>query len=398
MPGCFQEVLTDVTENVYRDCYQLSSDNFPGMECPSWCVRKFTLKGGKQHGVDVVSIDNGHMTVVVVPTRGMNIQEAHTADLRLGWNSPVKGMVHPAYVDEEARGGLGWIEGFTELMCRCGLAFHGAPGEDFVSDNTGAQTSVMLPLHGTISNTPATRVVVRVDLGPPHALSVLGEVVDSRMFGPSYRLVSTVSTVPGSAEFTVSDRMENVGGSSSELELLYHCNYGPPLLGEGSRLLAPVQFICPRDARAKQDMATWNSYGPPEPGFVEQCYFLRMHSDRQGRTVVALADPQGDCAATIRYSVNELPAFTIWRNTAAQEDGYVTGLEPATDYPNARSFERSKGRVIELPSTGAYEVSLTFGLVVGGDQVARLRGEISSLTEGKETTVCEDPDSDYCPM
>jgi hypothetical protein len=122
-----------------------------------------------------------------------------------------------------------------------------------------------------------------------------------------------------------------------------------------------------------------------------------MHGDAEGRTLVALVDPDEKLAASIRYSVEQLPAFTIWRNTAAEADGYVTGLEPGTDYPNSRAFERQKGRVVGLPPRGVYEAQLTFGLVAGADGVAGLRREVASLAEGKESRVSEGPDPDYCP-
>ncbi|MGD2175479.1 MAG: DUF4432 family protein, partial [Candidatus Brocadiaceae bacterium] len=137
MADCFEEVLTDAPTNVYVEDYEISSENFPGAEGPSWRIKKFALRGGKQHGVEVVEIDNGYLTVVVVPTRGMAVLEACTDEVSLGWNSPVRQIVHPAYVDEESRGGLGWLEGFNEFICRCGLAYHGAPGEDVVRTNTG---------------------------------------------------------------------------------------------------------------------------------------------------------------------------------------------------------------------------------------------------------------------
>ena len=41
--------------------------------------------------------------------------------------------------------------------------------------------------------------------------------------------------------------------------------------------------------------------------------------------------------------LEELPCFTLWKNTAAEADGYVTGLEPGTNFPNLRSFERFVG-------------------------------------------------------
>jgi len=398
MAEYFEKVLTDGTENIYEESYTLSSDNLVGYVGPAWRMAKYTLKGGKQHGVDLVEINNGQMTVVVVPTRGMNVLEAFVGDVTLGWQSPVRQVVHPAYVNEESLGGLGWLEGFNELVARCGLSSHGAPGPDVMRTNTGAEAEVVLPLHGTISNTPAMRVWVRVQLQAPYELSVLGEVCDTRVFGPAYRLLTVISTVPGSMEFTISDLVENLNAMPSDFELLYHCNYGAPMLGEGARLVAPVEFCCPRDARAAEGVDGWDVYGAPEAGYSEQCYFLRMHANDQGRTVVALVDPGQKQAATIRYSVNELPAFTLWKNTGAEAEGYVTGLEPGTDYPNTRQFERSKGRVIELPAGGTYAASLALGLVRGADSVRELREEIAALAEGKEATIRPESDPDCCPM
>ena len=38
--------------------------------------------------------------------------------------------MHPAFVNLESRGQLGWLDGFNEWLCRCGLAFNGPPGAD----------------------------------------------------------------------------------------------------------------------------------------------------------------------------------------------------------------------------------------------------------------------------
>ena len=40
------------------------------------------------------------------------------------------GPVHPKFVDLSVRGGLGWLTGFDEWLCRCGLAWNGPPGDD----------------------------------------------------------------------------------------------------------------------------------------------------------------------------------------------------------------------------------------------------------------------------
>ena len=68
--------------------------------------------------------------------------EAQLEDLRLGWDSPVKEVVHPQYVHLESRGGLGWLEGFSEWVVRCGLEFAGAPGKDKFITNTGDEAEM----------------------------------------------------------------------------------------------------------------------------------------------------------------------------------------------------------------------------------------------------------------
>ena len=44
---------------------------------------------------------------------GMGILDVQMDGIRLGWNSPVKEVVHPSHIDLESRGGLGWLEGFN---------------------------------------------------------------------------------------------------------------------------------------------------------------------------------------------------------------------------------------------------------------------------------------------
>jgi hypothetical protein len=50
------------------------------------------------------------------------------------------------------------------------------------------------------------------------------------------------------------------------------------------------------------------------------------------------------------------PTFQLFRNNSLPiEEGYVTGLEPATGYPNFGTFERDKGRVQLIPPGGRWE-------------------------------------------
>ena len=77
-----------------------------------YSVVKRTLRAGLSQGVDVIEVRHGDFRFVVVPTRGMGIWRACLGDMHLGWKSPVRGPVNPAYRPYGAprRAGLaGWL-------------------------------------------------------------------------------------------------------------------------------------------------------------------------------------------------------------------------------------------------------------------------------------------------
>ena len=63
------------------------------------------------------------------------------------------------------------------------------------------------------------------------------------------------------------------------------------------------------------------------------------------QSIALLANSDLTLGTSVRWNLSELPYLTVWKNTAAQEDGYVTGIEPATGYPFNRKVERKYGRV-----------------------------------------------------
>src|SRR6516225_8006528 len=245
-------ILTDAHGDVWLDSFAASNDTLRLPTPHDWSIRKRTLRGGLRDGIDLIEVHNGALSYSILPTRGMGLWHADYRGLALGWRAPVEGPVHPKYVNLADRGGLGWLAGFDELLCRCGLASNGPPGEDVWTDATGASHKEQLTLHGRIANLPAGAVEVSVSLDPPHELSVTGEVEEAALFFPQLKLTTTYTTVPGSNRVVISDRVVNRGARPAEMELLYHVNLGPPFLEAGSRVLAPVREVAPMTDRAAE--------------------------------------------------------------------------------------------------------------------------------------------------
>ena len=348
-------ILTDVHGDVWLDSFAASNDTLRLPTPHDWSVRKRTLRGGLRDGIDLIEVHNGALSFSVLPTRGMGLWRGDYHGQALGWSAPVVGPVHPKFVQLADRGGLGWLAGFDELLCRCGLASNGPPGEDIHTDPHGRTRRAALTLHGRVANLPAQAVEVRVGLDPPHELSVAGEVLESALFFPQLRLTTTYTTAPGSNRVVVHDVVENRAAQPAEVQLLYHCNLGPPFLEAGARVLAPVRELAPLTARAAEGIDTYETYGPPTTGFAEQVYAYDLLADARGHTLALLVNARADRAVALRFGRQELPCFTVWKNTGAAEEGYVTGLEPATNYPNFKAFERRQGRVRTLAPGGRWE-------------------------------------------
>lgn len=382
MARSFQKVLTDESGDAFDPCWGIDCTELGLGVDYAWSIQRHQLSCGKEAGVELLEIDNGRMRIFLCPTRGMGIIEARCDGTFLGWDSPVGEIVHPKYVDIYNRGGLGWLDGFCEWMVRCGLEAHGAPGEDVIVDNQGNETRSFLPLHGKIANIPASGLAVAIELDPPHTIRVVGEVYESMMFGPAFKLHTTIETELGSPSFRIIDRVENRRSVPEEMELLYHCNYGPPILGEGAKFMMPFKRMTARDPRALEGIKTWDVYGAPESGFTEQCYFFEPIADNKGQSVAGLIAPDGKTATSIEFSAKTLPWFTIWKCTGDERDGYVTGLEPGTDFPNNRSFERSKGRVVKLAPGKTYTTELAFAVHSKTSEVRDLKARIKK-SQGK---------------
>jgi hypothetical protein len=83
-----------------------------------------------------------------------------------------------------------------------------------------------------------------------------------------------------------------------------------------------------------------------------------------------------------------LPCFTLWKNCQAAADGYATGLEPGTNYPNAKSFEKKKGRVIVLAPGESRNFQLTLEVLTNRDAVAAAEKAVAELQRGTTPTIC----------
>ncbi len=334
-------------------------------------IRYNQLHAGCSAGLYCLTIDTGNVIATILPDRGMGLWKCWSGDLEFGWQSPVPGPVHPGFVPVHDASGIGWLEGFDELLVRCGLQSNGAP--EFCENGT-----LRYPLHGRIANLPAHRLDIQVDV-ENGILDVIGVVSESRFLVYSLELQTRYRFRVGSPVVEIIDTVTNRSSQPSSMQLLYHINVGQPVLQSGSIVHTAYRNLAPRDARAAESMKRWNQCDGPASGYQEQVYFIDPVADEHHWSEAMLASSDGTYGFAVHFDTRTLPYMSLWKNTAAVEDGYVVGLEPATGFPNTRSFEEKNGRVVPLQGGESKTFRLKLQPLTTSNAVTQSRSRINSL-------------------
>lgn len=346
-------VLTDSMLAKEVGNWQVTHDSLGFTDSHPFSIEKRQLHGGKQTGVDVLIIDNGILSITLVPTRGMGIYDVKMDGQRiLGWNSPVKEIVNPAFIDLESRNGLGWLDGFNEMLVRCGYEWTGHPGID---DN-----GQLLSLHGRVQNTPASTVKVIIDDTPPHKITVEGKVAERTFKKAELVTLTRLEVTPGNNTFAIHDTLTNKADYDDEYQIIYHSNFGRPILEEGAKVTAAASEISPFNDYAQAGLKSWQTYLGPTKGFDEMVFNLKPIGDENGHSLAVLHNKAANKGVAVGYNVQQLPVLTLWKNTDTEQQGYVTGIEPGTSYAYNTKYQRPLGLVPAIKAGESKDFNVTY--------------------------------------
>ncbi|MCO6451592.1 MAG: aldose 1-epimerase family protein [Caldilineales bacterium] len=267
----------------------------------------------------------------VMADRTLDLAGCRFKGMPIAWSSP-SGWMHPGFYEAE---GLGWLRSFQGGLCTtCGLDQYGAPSED-AGEKFG--------IHGRISNIPAEQVGYRAWWdGDEYRLEIWGEVRQARLFGENLVLQRRISTALGSNSIVMEDVVVNAGFSEQPHMIMYHCNFGFPLLSESTRLRVEVDDTFPRDADAEAGRDQWTEFHAPTPGYREQVFRHAPKADADG--VASAVIENSDLGLSVRLSWNRdnLPHLVQWKQMG--QGAYVLGVEPV----NSRAMRgRGEARALD---------------------------------------------------
>lgn len=327
-------------------------------------VRTYTVDEGRQRGMRVADVYTGSgFRFQVLIDRGMDIWATEHAGVPLAW-------VHPALGGPELyeSQGDGWLRTFGGgLVVTCGLKNAGHAKEI---------NGEPLGLHGRISNSSAQRTRLTEEWrGDDYVIELQGQTRSSVLFGENLLLTRTISTKLGSNSLVIEDTVRNEGFRDTPFEILYHCNFGFPVVSPASELLVNDERVTPRDDAARAGLSEHAKFDAPDPGYAEQVFFHAPRVGPDGFVRAAIVNRELDFGAFMKYRAAELPALTQWKMMGAGD--YVCALEPTTYWEtlDAASSQQAAGH---LGPGEEINFRIEIGVLPNAEAIQKLEQEMGS--------------------
>ena len=304
-------------------------------------IKDYTYNDGPARGMRALDVKNGKgLEMTLVADRGLDIPALRYKGVNISFAGK-PGLRSAALYTEDA--GRGFLKQFyAGMLTTCGITYAGAACED------GGRK---LGLHGNYDNTPAAKVAYEtVYEGDEAILRLRGEVREACVFEENMLLTREVRIHTEKNVYQVIDRVENQGFEPTPMMLIYHINFGHPLLDEGARIYVNSGHVEPRDDFAREGLAIHDRMEAPEIGRAEQCYF---HTGFPAQGFAMLHNEKLGMAAALRFDAKALPLLCEWKCMRAGE--YVLGLEPTTSGVLSRVEARANGLLITLEPGQVYE-------------------------------------------
>jgi hypothetical protein len=314
------------------------------------------------------------LTLTLLPDRGLDIGLAAYNGRPLTWIS--QGSPHAADF------GGGWLRLFNGgLLVTCGLRHVGPPENDM-------QSGQFRDLHGDFSLLRAYNLAVRSGWqGQRYVSEVSGEVAEGALFDQQLHLARTVRMVLGEPAVEVIDVVENRYDTPAPLMVLYHFNFGYPLLQAGVNLHMPVRAVVPRDPTAAAAVEEWGRYRCAVPRHQEEVFFHQLCANAQGEAQVVLSSEEFGVA--LSWDATVAPYFTQWKNY--RKGTYVCGLEPGNCVPEGQNRARRSGRLQQLAPGEQRTFRSRLVVLENAAAVANALGEIDrQRSQGEPVSIAFD--------
>lgn len=304
-------------------------------------ARSVIIDDGNGRGSRVIEVCNGSgLNFNIAADRGMSITECSIDGVNVAWKSPA-GYSRSKTLDflTDWQGGL---------MTPCGLRHAGGPEDG-------------QPLHGKINMNSAEQLSITAEwVDGKYRIRIAGTVREAAMFGENLRLRRTITTFMGDNTVYIDDEVKNLGPYEDYLVMLYHCNFGYPLVDENVIYSSNDENIVPRNSDAEKNIGTYDSMPSPTANSSEEVFFHFIKPDSSNFYSATLSNPVSGLKAVISANSNELPYLAQWKSF--EKGRYVCGIEPTNSLLAGRTGEIEAGRARKIASLETVRFNMKISL------------------------------------
>lgn len=334
-------------------------------------ITPYEMSEGKAKGIKVFGVTNGGgLEFTVLESKCLDILNMKYKGINLSFLSK-PGLVGPEYFNPVPGEFLRYFQG--GMLYTCGLSNIGVPCEDQKDQHS---------LHGRISHVPAEKVsLVSEWQGEEYILKISGEMREAAQFKENLVLKREVITKLGTKSIQIRDTVENEGQEAQPVMLLYHFNFGYPLLDEDTRVVVPPHKITPRTEIAEKNISDFKKITSPVQGFDEHVFYIESQTDAKNDTYAALINDRLGLGVYIKYNVEQLPILVEWKSMAAGD--YALGLEPGNHHLEGRASEREKGTLKTLEPFEKINFDVEMGVLEGQKDIEDFVEKIGKLNRNE---------------
>jgi hypothetical protein len=305
-------------------------------------IETSVIDNGAGRGTRIAWINTGTgLRFKVVIDRAMDIADTFYNEHSLAWLSH-SGITSAQPMSDKS---IDWLKTFGGgLLVTCGLSHVGGPESDEFGERG---------IHGEISNIPAEiESIIQPDpLSGKMDMSITGIIRQSQALGSRLELRRTISATLGKSVIRIHDEVINKGNIDAAHMLLYHCNFGWPLIDEGTKILWNGTWKV-RDGNPNKIFSEGNDFKTCPPplddhqGSGEEVAFIDLQSDDDGFCNCGLENSRLGLRVNLKFQKKQFPCLTNWQHFGKGE--YVVGLEPGTNPPIGQSRARRQNELIQL--------------------------------------------------
>ncbi len=325
-------------------------------------TRHYRLESGASDGCRCIDVRTGSgFEYTVVCDRGLDISLASYKGINLSYLTENMES-HPAFYDSRD---AEWIRTFSAgLLTTCGPNNISSPCED------GGEK---LGQHGRWSAFSAKQVCDLTDFRSGN-IEIRGTMRESYPFGCKLKINRKITSQFGKSSVIIEDCIENEGGNPVPLNLLYHINFGYPLINEQAEIYVSSQNCEGYDDYSQERINEWKKFKAPNAENAEINY---LHTfGLQEKQAVAMAynkDIADGLAVYIKFNPEQLPYLTEWKLENIKD--YVLALEPANVPCEARNVLRKRDMLPYLEPGEKIDFKVEIGVITGKENIAQILGK-----------------------